>query len=551
MSREEFPAHPYERLRRRASPSFFRECVSAKGAEDGVAGFRSEVEEALEGCFHRTTAPLRPTANDAPARWLVDWGPIARMIPWRDLFVDDDEVAARRGTPARKSGCDAPTASLDRDDDSTALAEVCAAVRRVVWTEHCQRLERLHQFYLGRQSKQEDSLEKEHDWEPIVDQFHDAQLRLMQKIFLDVWTERDGPPTIDAFYFKEDSGLTAAADNKRRDTDPALEHSDLFFFKFISAKLTAPYLQPPALIIGAWPRPLRFKTSLAIIWETLIHQYTQSLCNEIQSLIYPPKLNPIAALVYRDFKLINGHDLHTRVTMLRLLVSRIRRWSELLVDLPNDEISNEPAQSKGAMAEQSEEQDAPSVCHALTCLLEMLKCSGAMGLLNAKDQHQLLSDNLSPCPCSRYRVVRIIRLIDASLQSRSERKAGNQTAKASKAAGDSKTTSKNRPESPDDETGSIAHSSRSASRAVLPPTALCIIKNCRNMGNLSACGMCERHSKRYHKPHPFNWEDAIPRDMQAKVMKRLRRRGIGPYDNIHDAIIQEARRMQRQQMLQS
>ena len=94
MSREDFPAHPYERLRRRASPSFFRECVSAKGAEDGVAGFRSEVEEALEGCFHRTTAPLRPTANDAPA-------PVRVAAAWA---VGRSFACASKVCPAKSAG---------------------------------------------------------------------------------------------------------------------------------------------------------------------------------------------------------------------------------------------------------------------------------------------------------------------------------------------------------------------------------------------------------------------------------------------------------------
>ena len=55
--------------------------------------------------------------------------------------------------------------------------------------------------------------------------------------------------------------------------------------------------------------------------------------------------------------------------------------------------------------------------------------------------------------------------------------------------------------------------------------------------------MCRHHRKEYKQPHTFNWEDAIPKDMGLKIMRKLRRRGIDPKENINGAIIQEIRRL--------
>ena len=56
-------------------------------------------------------------------------------------------------------------------------------------------------------------------------------------------------------------------------------------------------------------------------------------------------------------------------------------------------------------------------------------------------------------------------------------------------------------------------------------------------------GMCRHPRKEYKQPHTFNWEDAIPKDMGLKIMRKLRRRGIDPKENINGAIIQEIRRL--------
>ena len=68
-----------------------------------------------------------------------------------------------------------------------------------------------------------------------MNQFHDAQLWVIQKIFLDIWIEH---ATLGQCYSAADAGAIVVVANKWHIYSPSLTQSDQFMFKFISEQLT-------------------------------------------------------------------------------------------------------------------------------------------------------------------------------------------------------------------------------------------------------------------------------------------------------------------------
>ena len=161
--------------------------------------------------------------------------------------------------------------------------------------------------------------------------------------------------------------------------------------------------------MDASSQPFPPQTGTAFVWGNLIRQYTQSLCHDVQSLVHPSKLDPIANIVSNKTKPVKGHDIRTRITMLRMLISKIRGWAELFVGLQNETIVDESAPSKEVeVTPRDEGQDTSlAVSDALASLFGGLKSAGALNLLTSKERRRAAKS--SPLD--------IIRLVDESLQS--------------------------------------------------------------------------------------------------------------------------------------
>lgn len=138
--------------------------------------------------------------------------------------------------------------------------------------------------------------------------FEDSQLRSLQKIFLEVWMEN-----------------RATIHTNNKSSIPELAESDRFMFQFVSEQLTGPFLQMTHGLVDR-----------RVIWRKLIQQYTTSLCSDVNSLIHPSKLNPIAHILNPGTIFVEGTDVHTRFMMLRILVSTARSWVEFLVGLQSE-----------------------------------------------------------------------------------------------------------------------------------------------------------------------------------------------------------------------
>mmetsp|Transcript_21498 Transcript_21498/g.46712 ORF Transcript_21498/g.46712 Transcript_21498/m.46712 type:complete len:611 (+) Transcript_21498:140-1972(+) len=587
--RELIAPHPYQQLRQIASPSYFHECISPTTASsctsddennDGdadhevkIVSFRSKLEEAIDYCIHRTStmSHFAPTRNDTFAHWLVDWEPIIRMIQWEDLFWDHDnssvnimgDAAGRNQIP--RDGCDGVSLmdsfsvpNRDHCNHASALREVCITIQNIVWTEHRNRLYQLTQYY---QVHHHPLLKQEEDtpgitqiyWDSMINQFHDCQLRSLQKIFLDLWTEINNSTTLGRCYYDDNTGAIALATKKWHEkNDPLLKQSDVFMFRFISDQLTIPFLQSSGSVSSQSATPTATTTNATAIWINLIQQYTQSLIHDIQSLIHPSRLNPIAAILSSETKVVKRHDLHTRITMLRFLLSKIRRWAELLVGLQRERrilVDDELTlgkEDKMELVSSSEDQDIISVAtsDALTSLLGILKSAGALNLLTLKDQQVMISTNSSP--------LGIIRLIDEYLQLNNNSSMQTEPTTVEKIPCQKTTVKEEQNKKLSENQTHKPPCTPFHMKIAMPPkvtsssSVLCIIKKCRNIGKLSDNGMCKHHINQSNQPHhPFRWADEISHVMGKQIMKRLRRRGIGLEDNIQGVIIKEIQHMQQ------
>jgi len=273
----------------------------------------------------------------------------------------------------------------------------------------------------------------------------------------------------------------------------------------------------------------------SVVWPAVVRQYTQSLCQELHALVTTNKTNPIAVLVSAVKTPPRGHDLHTRIAMLRVLVSKIRCWAELLHGLPQEKVACDPAQS-----EAEETASGDSYGAVLAPLLDTLESAGALDLLSEKDLSQTsVSSSLE-----------VVRWIDESLRSDAWTK--KQCGGKRKRASCSKQTSVEHRRLPRSNEV-IASDNNCAQRNsldhapcredVTSPYACCLVKGCRRAGTLSCSGMCRHHSAKHERPHPFQWDKVLPPATARHIMQRLRRRCVGPKDNIHGAIIGELRRL--------
>ena len=114
-------------------------CIVSRSAKNGDSCFCSKLEKLLYYCHYRTVKLFRPTTKDTLAYWLVDWGPIIRVIKWEGLLLDHDSD--------RVAGRSEKSATPNCDNNTPALREVCHVVQNIIWTEHFNRLNQLGQFY--------------------------------------------------------------------------------------------------------------------------------------------------------------------------------------------------------------------------------------------------------------------------------------------------------------------------------------------------------------------------------------------------------------------
>lgn len=257
---------------------------------------RSEVEDELQYCYHRTQLPLVPTMDNTIAHWVIDWEPILKIVPWKESFSNHDSVAN----------------ALMIADSLTphTLSDLCHAIKNVVWREHCHRMNQLVLYYKVEDYFSKSLVEQSCpcQWAYMINLFHESQLRSLQKIFLDLWMEN-----------------RATTHMNKKSSSPELAASDRFMFQFVLGQLTGPFLQMASIL-----------DDRQVIWRNLIQQYTTSLCCNITSLIHPSKSNPIAHILNPTTKFVTGTDGHTRVMMFRILVSKARRWVEFLVGLQRE-----------------------------------------------------------------------------------------------------------------------------------------------------------------------------------------------------------------------
>ena len=270
-------SHPYHRLR--------QACAS-----------RSKLEDELHYCYNCTQLPLAPTMDDTNAYWLIDWEPIIRMLRWKESFSDHDSVASALMTADSSTHC--------------MLSDLCHAITNVVSREHRLRMNQLVLYYKVEDFFPKSSMEQSRPsyWANMIYLFHDSQLRSLQKIVLEVWIEN-----------------RATIHTNNKSSIPELAESDRFMFQFVSEQLTRPFLQMTHRLVDR-----------RVIWRKLIQQYTTSLCCDINSLIHPSKLNPIAHILNPGTIFVSGTDGHTRFMMLRSLVSTARSWVEFLVGLQRE-----------------------------------------------------------------------------------------------------------------------------------------------------------------------------------------------------------------------
>ena len=384
---DSLPCHPYKQLRRHASPSFFLKCTNVSKSGDGEAAFRNKVEESLEYCLYRTSVPFSPTENDTIAHWLVDWGPIIRMIHWRDLFTDHDSL-------------------LNADDTNTALTHVCHAIRCIVGAVHCNRRRLVHSRIAARTDQSSRIPRKkcssrvvssECHRTKLINQFDNVQLSSIQKIFLDLWMDNDNcAEEEEACYYDEDLDeiiMGTCKEKCRANHIPSLKDSDRFMIEFISGQLSRLLFQ-----MGDISSQSIAPLTTVNTWRDISYQYTQSLCHDIQSLVHPPDLNPIVNIHSLERRYHHGHDGDTRILVLCALVSKIRRWVELLIGLQREQIDDEG-------------QYVYPVLPDAVDLLRKLKDAGAYAMVNATNWQKRVSMDASSFP-----QLVTIQLIDDSLQ---------------------------------------------------------------------------------------------------------------------------------------
>ena len=118
----------------------------------------------------------------------------------------------------------------------------------------------------------------------------------------------------------------------------------------------------------------------------------------VHKIFHPPDLNPIVNIHSLARRYQHGHDGDTRILMLCALVSKIRRWIELLIGLQREQIDDEG-------------QDVYPVLPDAADLLRKLKDAGAYAMVNATNWQKRVSMDASPFP-----QLVTIQLIDDSLQ---------------------------------------------------------------------------------------------------------------------------------------
>ena len=374
------PCHPYKQLRKIASPSFLFKCTNASKSGDGESAFRNNVEESLEYCLYRTSVPFSPTENDTIAHWLVDWGPIIRMIQWRDLFSNHDSL-------------------VNTSDTNTALTHVCHAIRCIVGAVHCNRRRLVHSRIAARTDQSSRiprkkcssrAVSSECHRTKLISQFDNMQLSSIQKILLDLWMDNNNCEQEQACCYDEDLDEIVMCTGKEK---CPLTRSDRFMIEFISDQLSRLFFHKGD-ISSQSIAPLTTVST----WKDVSHQYTQSLCNDIQSLVHPPDLNPIVNIHSLERRYQHGHDGDTRILMLCALVSKIRRWIELLIGLQREQIDDEG-------------QDVYPVLPDAADLLRKLKDAGAYAMVNATNWQKRVSMDATSFP-----QLVTIQLIDDSLQ---------------------------------------------------------------------------------------------------------------------------------------
>ncbi len=242
-----------------------------------ACNFRSQVENELYSCYSRTQLPLDPTRDDTVAHWLIDWEPILRMLRWEEAFTNHDSVVSPQVNSSTRS----------------MLSDICHAIKNLTSREHNRRLNHVYVHYKVNSSKSSVGRTCSCNWGEMIHSFDELQLRSLRMIVLDLWMEN------------------------RRSVSELLE-SDQFMSRFILEPMTSTLVDR------------------RVIWRKLIHQYTTSLCRDINAMVHPSKLNPIARILDARTWFVTGTDGHTRFLMFRILISKARRWIEFLVGLQGE-----------------------------------------------------------------------------------------------------------------------------------------------------------------------------------------------------------------------
>jgi len=496
--------HPYQQL---------RECSTINFFQGNTDTFKSKVEEAIEYCVYRTVTPLSPVRQETPiTNWTVDWKLIICMIQWSDLFLNHN--------------------SSSNADGATALTQVCSTIQNVVWMEHTERLNTLKQFYKDETNN-------------MLKQFNDTQLQLIQNTLLDIWMDNSNTKVDKEVCYDQDADEIVIDTNKDKYTTiPSLTRADRFMLQFIIDQITRPFIQ------------LSDKTdetsTLSInIWNAIIQKYTSSLCCDIKSLFSASKnnskleevneedeesegnnsdmkliinsssnLDPIANLLSKTTSFVDGHDADTRIELFNVLISKARRWVELLMGLEREHKVVLSSNEKGQYI-------SDTLVNDIVKITTTLKDIGAMSLiLKDKKECTSLNDPLFPLV--------MIRLIEAGINSKMNAY---------------RTRVKVRQEIEEHMMTQLDDTSDCSARKATSISNRCIIKKCNNMGYWSSCGMCRPHAKasKQLQPSPFNWVD-YPQDKLQKIMKILKRRrgGISSKANLSQELLKEASRMSMQ-----
>ena len=364
--------HPYQQL---------RECSSINFFQCNTDIFKSKVEEALEYCVYRTVTPLSPVRQDTSiANWIVDWKQILSMIQWSDLFLDHNSSS---------------------NNGATALTQVCSAIQKVVWMEHTERLNSLKQFHKDKWSNN------------MMKQFNDTQLQLIQNTLLDIWMDNSNTKVDEEVCYDQDADEIVVDTNKDKYTTiPSLTRADRFMLQFISDQIIRP-LQPDNTDESL--------TAYVNLWIPIIQQYTSSLCCDIKSLFNTSKnekleevdeegeesegndsdmksfinpssnLNPIANLLSKTTSFADGHDADTRIELFSVMISKVRRWVELLM---------------GEVFPSNEEGQCISdtLINEIVKITTMLKDIGAKNLI-LKDKKDCISLNDPSFPLVMIRLI--------------------------------------------------------------------------------------------------------------------------------------------------